>query len=271
MGPAHTTTHDSDLSKIVRDQRKHIAHLELQLRAHECRASQLQERLLVTLDTLDATQLAHTQELMAEQREKEKLAHTVHVYAQSLRSVEAERDDLRDAVAQLVEKVDLCNDFSLWPHTALHQTSLAADHVAGDRAPRARVPPADADALAYASSLIASLRAECDAERTAHARTAAEGKAQVAQLQASIARREAELEARISDPKCPTCALLQAGRWGTGAGGSPRAATKRMSREEAIRVLEQSSARNHRLTVEVDTLISKVGALLRVLSRLAVP
>ncbi len=72
---------------------------------------------MVTLDTLDATQLAHTQELMAEQREKEKLAHTVHVYAQSLRSVEAERDDLRDAVSQLVEKgavIGMCLRVRAW-------------------------------------------------------------------------------------------------------------------------------------------------------------
>ena len=56
-------------------------------------------RLLSTLDTLNAIQSTHTQEMSATVKGK-KRAEEVGV----ARSAEVERDDMRDAVMKLVEK-----------------------------------------------------------------------------------------------------------------------------------------------------------------------
>ena len=61
-------------------------------------------RLLSTLDTLDAIRASHRVELREETHTKERLSKKLDQYLDFVRSVEAEKDDLRDAVIQLVEK-----------------------------------------------------------------------------------------------------------------------------------------------------------------------
>ena len=61
-------------------------------------------RLLSALDTLDAIQASHRVELREETHAKERLSKKLDQYLDFVRSVEAEKDDLRDAVIQLVEK-----------------------------------------------------------------------------------------------------------------------------------------------------------------------
>lgn len=98
-------------------------------------------RLLSTLDTLDAIQASHQVELRDEADAKERLSKKLDQYLDFVRSVEAEKDDLRDAVTRLVEKgepfvcffsilvhsfliVEISNDYSLWPHSRMRSTCL---------------------------------------------------------------------------------------------------------------------------------------------------
>jgi hypothetical protein len=81
---------------------------------------------------------------------------------------------------------------------------------------------------------------ECERERTART----EALRRVAELEAQLARREAELE----------------GRYET----APTSPVQPLSRDGAIRVLQQSAARNEALTHEVASLVQKVRASLPV-------
>lgn len=83
---------------------RQIAHIETQLQAHIARTSHIQNRLLSTLDTLDAVQAAHVIELEAETSAKERLSQKLDRYLDFVQTAEKEKDDLRDAVIQLVKK-----------------------------------------------------------------------------------------------------------------------------------------------------------------------
>ena len=97
-----------------------------------------------------------------------------------------------------------------------------------------------AAARAYSAALLSTLREECERERAARSVALR----RVAELEAQLARREAELEGRYET--APTSRL-----------GSPIPA---LSRDGAIRVLQQSAARNEALTYEVAGLVQKVRA-----------
>jgi hypothetical protein len=101
--------------------------------------------------------------------------------------------------------------------------------------------PWTASARAYSAALITALREECEREQRAHL----DSLRRVAELEAQLARREAELEERfcgstpinipVVDPPLP-----------------------QLSRDGAIRVLQQSAARNEALTHEIAGLVQKV-------------
>jgi hypothetical protein len=95
-----------------------------------------------------------------------------------------------------------------------------------------------ASARAYSAALITALREECERERTANA----ESLRRIAELEAQLARREAELEERYHTAPTPRA-------------GSPLPG---LSRGGAIRVLQQSAARNEALTHEIAGLVLKV-------------
>ena len=97
-----------------------------------------------------------------------------------------------------------------------------------------------ASARAYSAALITALREECERERSAHS----DALRRIAELEAQLARREAELEECLgSTPPVPV------------PSSSP---LPRLSRDGAIRVLQQSAARNEALTHEVAGLVQKV-------------
>jgi hypothetical protein len=98
-----------------------------------------------------------------------------------------------------------------------------------------------ASARAYSAALITALREECERERRAHS----DALRRVAELEAKLAHREAELEERLgSTPHVPV---------------SDSSPLPRLSRDGAIRVLQQSAARNEALTHEVAGLVQKVA------------
>ena len=96
-----------------------------------------------------------------------------------------------------------------------------------------------AAARAYSAALLTTLREECERERAART----EALRRVAELEAQLARREVELE----------------GRYET----APTSPIQPLSRDSAIRVLQQSAARNEALTHEVAGLVQKVRDTMR--------
>ncbi|THH15950.1 hypothetical protein EW146_g4606 [Bondarzewia mesenterica] len=239
-----------------------IASLELQLRSSVSCSSQLKTRLLATLDTLDALQLSHAIEIARLQRENDALDDRLRCCSLSLRRTESERDGLREAVLQLIEKVELSNDYSLWPHNTLHSTGLIDVLASPDSSSRTKSRPSygntDIDHLAYASSLISSLTSERDFERKAHARQEAENKSRIATLEAQVARREAEIESlTISGAQERTEAKLSLSRPASPLNlGDP--GSIRMTNDEAIRILERSSSRNRLLKREVEGIAARL-------------
>lgn len=78
--------------------------MRLQMEAHACRAASLEARLLVTLDTLDSIQASNAVELAGINQRNRELLASLDALSQSMREVEIQRDDLREAVLQLVAK-----------------------------------------------------------------------------------------------------------------------------------------------------------------------
>ncbi|KAI0298800.1 hypothetical protein B0F90DRAFT_1731250 [Multifurca ochricompacta] len=214
-----------------------IADLELQIAAHAARAAKLHARLMATLDTLDSERCTYVKEISDERRQRIALQAQLRAARTERAAMEAERDSLREGVLHLIEKVELCNDYSLWPHSGLASTSLAAP-------PKPRTLHEQsqttwtASARAYSVTLITASREECERERGARS----EAQRRVAELEAQLARREAELEERYDTAP-------------TSYAESP---LPRLSRDGAIRVLQQSAARNEALTEEIAGLVQKL-------------
>jgi hypothetical protein len=98
-----------------------------------------------------------------------------------------------------------------------------------------------ASARAYSAALITALREECERERRAHT----ESLRRIVELEAQLARREAELEEPYYGSTPVNIPLVDP-------------PLSRLSRDGAIRVLQQSSARNEALTHEIAGLVQKV-------------
>ncbi len=102
-----------------------------------------------------------------------------------------------------------------------------------------------AAARAYSAALLTAQREECERERAARAAALQ----RVAELEARLARREAELEAHYETALTPTSRVVHP-------------PIPRLSRDGAIRVLQQSAARNEALTHEIAGLVHKVRRVL---------
>ncbi|KAI0291880.1 hypothetical protein BC826DRAFT_1186759 [Russula brevipes] len=230
MGPAadpHTDNHNDD----------QIADLELQLAAHAARAAKLQARLMTTLDTLDSERRTYAEEISGERHQRVALQAQLRVARAERAAMEAERDSLRDGVLHLIEKVEVCNDYSLWPHSGLTTIRLA-DPAKSRHLSEQPQSTWTASARAYSSALITALREEYERERGAHS----DSLRRLAELEAQLARRELELEERYGSAPVPPS-------------DSP---SPRLSRDGAIRVLQQSAARNEALTHEIAGLMQKL-------------
>ena len=64
----------------------------------------MQERLIATLDELDALRNTHYYELRSEKRAKEKLSEKLDRYLDEVKRAEAEKNEMREVVSILVEK-----------------------------------------------------------------------------------------------------------------------------------------------------------------------
>ena len=99
---------------------------------------------MATLDSLDSERREFAEEISDERRQRVALQAQLRTAKAERASMESERDSLREAVLHLIEKgashfarkkthsshrtritVEVCNDYSLWPHSGLSSTSLA--------------------------------------------------------------------------------------------------------------------------------------------------
>ncbi|RDX47136.1 hypothetical protein OH76DRAFT_1406299 [Lentinus brumalis] len=167
-----------------------VARLRKELEHCNMRLSQMQTRLLATLDELDASRAAHQQELKTEKRAKEKLSEKLDRYLDEVKRAEADRDEMREVVSILVEKVERCNDYSVWPYSRM---SLARPV---DPAPLTQSSRRiETDPNAIRAAILEAVSRQLEEERQAHARTKEQSDAEILRLRAMVARRDAELEA----------------------------------------------------------------------------
>ncbi|KAJ6485204.1 hypothetical protein DFH09DRAFT_391604 [Mycena vulgaris] len=150
-------------------------------------------RLALALDTLDSVQAFHASDLEAEVKAKERLRDKVSRYLDIAKVAEIERDELRDAVLELTEKVEVSNhDFTSWAHSRMRIPRLL-DPI--ERMPNDFSNIASEDSLwSYASGMIRYLRGSLECERRAHAETRQAARAHISLLEAQLARQDAELE-----------------------------------------------------------------------------
>ncbi|KAH7930196.1 hypothetical protein BV22DRAFT_1028714 [Leucogyrophana mollusca] len=243
---------DSKATPPEKDSNEQIAALENRLGAYSARASHTQARLLATFDLLDALRSQHALELSSEREAKHKLSQDLDRSRTYARALEAERDDLKDAVDQLIQKVEISNDMSQWPYSCLTITRHA-ECVPEPDAIRGETQDWDGQSAAYASSLIARLRMELDRERKAHRQTYKDANLRIEELQAQVAVRDSELEISIHQstlPQTEGIAPLRRHRK-TRTSVSRVSPPQTMTDEECLRVLENNSARNKSLQAEI--------------------
>ncbi|KAK7040864.1 hypothetical protein VNI00_009460 [Paramarasmius palmivorus] len=89
---------------------------------------------------------------------------------QVVRSLRKERDDLQEAFDVLLQKVEVCNNYTSWPFPRIHMANGAAPALSFDpvdTASQQRTPGIQQNTeAAYNSSMIATLRRERDEART---------------------------------------------------------------------------------------------------------
>ncbi|KAJ3854050.1 hypothetical protein EV368DRAFT_80974 [Lentinula lateritia] len=208
MGPPRIDT----VALLLREKDQEILQLKLQLKAYAARTSLIQSRLTSTQDALDALQLSHDEELRAEQAAKHKMQQQLKTYYQFLRSVNYEKEDLRNAIVSFLQRVE--DPHNTWPQSQLHVSSLLepADPKLLMRRNQDVSNSFDQRLMNYAAAMIDTLVHERDLARTAHQSLLLDTKAQIAALEAELAHRDLELEKCISH--CVDCPEFQRGRTG---------------------------------------------------------
>ncbi|CAA7269855.1 unnamed protein product [Cyclocybe aegerita] len=252
------------LEDILARKDDEILLLESRVQAYIEPASLLQTRLLSTLDTLDSQQAGHARELAALARDRERLKAKIHRYAEVVRLAEEERDDMRDAVSKLIEKVEISNDYSKWPHSQIYLSSLADMPLKpGPLLTHRPVAPPDAeDLLQYAAAMLEIVRRERDSEKQAHERTREGLEAHILALEAKLSRREVELESCVASAghgaslraASPAWDNTQRERRADDRRESRSQERREISSEEMIGMLDVTAARNKVLEAEIKIL-----------------
>ncbi|KAF8841820.1 hypothetical protein BDN67DRAFT_949041 [Paxillus ammoniavirescens] len=254
MGPSRKDLRltQDEVKALLQEKDDQIASLESRLEAYSARASTAHIRLLKTIDLLDALRAQHALETSAEEQAKMKLAHEVDRWRSTAKSLEVERDELKDVVEDLIEKVQISNEWSSWPCSRMRITKHAEQVTGGMIDVGPIKDKCNDDLLTYATSIVARLRTELEFERQCHNKTAEEANFRIEELEAQVAVREAELEACLNfhnhKQDLDTDAPPSFGKW------KPcRKFTQPepISDEECLRFLESNNARNRSLELEI--------------------
>ncbi|TBU45259.1 hypothetical protein BD309DRAFT_956527 [Dichomitus squalens] len=171
-----------------------VARLRKELQLCNLKLSQMQARLMATLDELDASRNAHQLELKAERRAKEKLSEKLDRYLDEVKRADAEKDEMREVVSILVEKVEACNNYSAWPCARMSLARPLDPYIASQH----DSTQVDRDGEMVRTALLETLHKKLEEERYSHTRAKEEADAEILRLRAMVARRDAELEACIT-------------------------------------------------------------------------
>ncbi|KAI6154890.1 hypothetical protein BKA82DRAFT_4072638, partial [Pisolithus tinctorius] len=246
---------DEQLKALLREKDEQIVALERQLEACSARASATHVRLLNTVDVLDSLRAQHASEISALEQEKIELTHNVDQWRTVSKALEVEKDEMKDVVEDLIEKIQISNEWTLWPCSRLH-ISKPAEHPympANKLESTAKSPNNDLPAI------IARLQSELEFERREHRNTVEEANHRIEELEAQVAVRETELETRIRLPsqrvfEGDTGSRLPVRKIPTNV----RLCPKTPSHEECFRVLESNSARNRSMETEIRGILAKL-------------
>ncbi|KAG1733619.1 uncharacterized protein EDB91DRAFT_1251279 [Suillus paluster] len=251
-----TLTQD-DLNAALRKRDEQIAGLEARIDAYIARASETQARLLQAIDIVDSLKAQHLIDLAAKGRETENLSHEIERWRTFAKVLEVERDDLKDVVEDLIQKVQMSSDWT-------SQTSaLNAGKIHPDQLPENHFKSSDRscrdseEILEYGASVITRLRTELDHERKAHCKAVEEANLRISELEAKVAAREAVLEASIQHhPKRDKSPLNRSRQPRNSESEIPP--PKSMTDEDCLRLLADSNTRNKSLEIEIRGLARKL-------------
>ncbi|KAI6024654.1 hypothetical protein BKA83DRAFT_214604 [Pisolithus microcarpus] len=266
MGPSRKPSHD-ELKTLLWQKDEQITALKRQLETCSARASATHIRLLKTVDVLDSLRAQHALEISAVEQEKIKLACDVDQWRTISKALEVEKDEMKNVVEDLIEKIQISNEWSSWPCSRMHITKAAELPYTPANGLESNTKSPSDDLLAYASAIIARLRSELEFERREHRKTIEEANLHIEELEAQVAIRETELEA---------CIRLPGQRVFEGDTGSRlpvrkiptkvRLCPKTLSDQECLHVLESNSVRNRSMETEIRGILAKLEE-----ARLAAP
>ncbi|KAG1870603.1 hypothetical protein DFJ58DRAFT_19156 [Suillus subalutaceus] len=243
-----------DLKEALRKRDEQIICLEARIDAYIARTSETQARLLKTIDTVDSLKAQHAIDLAAKEHERVTLSHEIERWRTFAKVLEVERDDLKNVVEDLIQKVQMSSDWSMWPCSRMDIT----EHL--HQLPENRFKPSDTscrdseDILEYGVSVITRLRTELDHERKAHCKVVEEANLRISELEAKVAAREVVLEASIRHHKMGDKSPLDRSR----APESEILPQKPMTDEDCLRALADSNTRNKSLEIEIRSLAQKL-------------
>ncbi|KAI6014297.1 hypothetical protein EDC04DRAFT_3145146 [Pisolithus marmoratus] len=266
MGPSRRLNHD-ELKALLWQKDEQIAALERQLEACSARASATHIRLLKTVDVLDSLRAQHALEISAVEQEKIKLTHDADQWRTISKALEVEKDEMKEVIEDLIEKIQISNEWASWPCSRMHIAKPAELLYIPATALESTTKSPNDDVLAYASAIIARLRSELEFERREHRKTVDEANHRIEELEAQVAIRETELETCIrlpsqGVPEGDTGSRLLARKIPT----KVRLRAQSLSDEDCLRVLESNSARNRSMETEIRGILVKLEE-----ARLAAP
>ncbi|KAL0059485.1 hypothetical protein AAF712_013771, partial [Marasmius tenuissimus] len=207
--------------------------------------AQLKARLLDTQDEKNLLAQKHAREISDARDAWEQLKLRYERSKQEVRMVKKERDELKEGFEILLQKVEVCNNFSSWPFPRIHLSSVVAEAVMPQRAtPTPEIPAIHA----YTPSMISRLTTQRDdalAERDLLVRDSA---AKLSMLEAQLALREAELLSLQNENELNRS--IRSSRSTTDNVNS-NSQQPTLSSDDAIRILQYNAAKNRTIQSDV--------------------
>ncbi|KAG6878875.1 hypothetical protein C0992_006964 [Termitomyces sp. T32_za158] len=220
-----------------------IEYLESQLQAYKARTSLLQQEYLSLLDTVYESKQRHKEELEQECNARDLAVSRLQTARDCLKAVEAERDDYKEVVLQLIERGAFLCCISPGAYGLICNLQLS-NHV--DSLLKLQEQPVDdgKSDLAYYNGLLHSLKQELYLERQAHALT----RARADILSAQVASRDAALEGWVQHG---AVAHPTGGIYIHGKGKGKSIMQRDLDRSEILALHEQTAAHNRLLEQEI--------------------
>ncbi|KAH8114317.1 hypothetical protein DFH11DRAFT_1726831 [Phellopilus nigrolimitatus] len=230
-----------DLEALLAERDQQNTFLRSQLQARIDHNTHLEARLLTTLDTLDELQASATLDLQQAQHENARLVRKLEVYRETAKVAEKEKEDMSNAVLQLVAKVESCNDYTKWHATRMQLSrnlSLHPQQIANSSFDPVSSGLDCTCPRTYAPAIVEELAESLSREQRAHSLTAAEAERRLAALHYGVASRDAEIARRVAGCRCLPVQAID------------REYLDLLSDDERIHIAAHTEKKNHALEAE---------------------